>query len=85
MLNFLILISDNHVSTLKKCILKSLGVKGHDVSSFLSNGQERERDKEWEKYMNNSYNLGKGFMKIPCPTHSYSFSVYLKLDRNGKF
>ena len=51
-LNFLILISDIHVSTLKKCILKSLGVKGHDVSSFLSNGQERERerDKEWEKY-----------------------------------
>ena len=24
-------------------------------------------------------------MKIPCPTHSYSFSVYLKLDQNKKF
>ena len=41
MLNFLILISDNHVGAVKKCTLKSLGVKGHD-SSFLSNGQERE-------------------------------------------
>ena len=48
MLNFLILISDNHVSALKKCTLKSFGVKEHRCFQFPLKWS-RERDKEWEK------------------------------------
>ena len=54
------------------------------MSPICSQMVERQRQR-MGKICKQFIYLGKGYMEVPCPTNSYSFSVYLKLDQNKKF